>query len=132
MFFPPPVFRLFLYHHRQTLLQTKQLLTFTLPRLYRHQNFTISMSTSTSSSTQPKATATATSTSTSTVTPSTADLDSIPPLTLLYKLGRLQPSETPSSKSAAEPNAELNDRISLIRGDITRQKVDAIVNAANS
>lgn len=56
----------------------------------------------------------------------------IPTLSLLYKLKKLDPSP-PSSSTPAKPSATSahNDRIGLIRGDITNLAVDAIVNAAN-
>jgi O-acetyl-ADP-ribose deacetylase len=50
----------------------------------------------------------------------------IPTLSLLYKLNKL--TAQPSSRSASR---RLNDSIGLIRGDITKLAVDAIVNAAN-
>lgn len=55
-------------------------------------------------------------------------LSSIPTLSLLYKLNRLEPS------AANKPGASstYNDRISLIRTDITKLETDAIVNAANT
>ena len=60
-------------------------------------------------------------------------LSEIPTLTLLYKLRHLAPSA--ASASAALPNYDVkstfNDRVSLIRHDITALKVSAIVNAAN-
>lgn len=58
---------------------------------------------------------------------STTPLSEIPTLTLLYKLNKLQPSSSPS------PNAtsRFNDKISLIRTDITKLETDSIVNAAN-
>lgn len=54
-------------------------------------------------------------------------LTEIPTLTLLYTTNRLSPSNT------TQPNATstYNDKISLIRTDITRLSTDAIVNAAN-
>ena len=142
----PSLNHLLHFHHlpRTTTFQTRQLLPLILTQsklqnyqsrtnvptfhhnqnhphhYYHHQLYIMSTSTSLSSSSssqRPKAT--------------TNSNDLIPPLSLLYKLGRLQPSTTPSSETV-EPNAELNDRISMIRGDITRLKVDAIVNAANS
>jgi O-acetyl-ADP-ribose deacetylase (regulator of RNase III) len=59
----------------------------------------------------------------------TIQASEIPTLTLLYKLSKLAPSKQgvqkyPSSKA-------LNDRVGLIRGDITCLAVDVIVNAAN-
>lgn len=54
-------------------------------------------------------------------------LSDIPTLTLLYKLQRLAPSRSPVAKGSRSHN----DKISLIRTDITKLKVDAIVNAAN-
>lgn len=54
-------------------------------------------------------------------------LTEIPTLTLLYTTSRLSSSDT------TQPNATstYNDKISLIRTDITRLSTDAIVNAAN-
>lgn len=54
-------------------------------------------------------------------------LSEIPTLSILYKLGRLQPSKSPIHASTSA----FNDKISLIRTDITSLEVDAIVNAAN-
>ena len=54
-------------------------------------------------------------------------LSEIPSIAVLYKLGRLQVTESPLD--AATSN--FNDKISLIRTDITKLTVDAIVNAAN-
>ena len=55
-------------------------------------------------------------------------LTDIPTLTLLYKLDRLTPSQ-----SALEPSATsaYNNKLSLIRTDITKLRIDSIVNAAN-
>lgn len=66
--------------------------------------------------------------------------DEIPPLSLLYKLGKLSaaPANTkiPTTLSFAgpgpiTPSKALNDRVSLVRHDITTLGVDAITNAAN-
>jgi O-acetyl-ADP-ribose deacetylase (regulator of RNase III) len=56
-------------------------------------------------------------------------LDEIPSLSLLYKLSRIPLDEdhAPSHR----PNAAYNDKISIIKQDITALAVDAIVNAAN-
>lgn len=54
----------------------------------------------------------------------------IPNLTLLYKLHRITPEDY-SSGGKYEANATYNDKISVIRQDITTLAVDAIVNAAN-
>ncbi|CAA9960326.1 MACRO domain containing protein [Pyrenophora teres f. maculata] len=56
-------------------------------------------------------------------------LDEMPTLTLLYKLKKIKVSD---AKASYEPSAALNDKISVIRQDITTLAVDAIVNAANS
>lgn len=59
----------------------------------------------------------------------------IPTLSLLYKLKKLDPCPSPSSSPLATRFAgatpAYNDRVGLIRGDITTLAVDAIVNAAN-
>ncbi|KAH9889651.1 MACRO domain-containing protein [Xylariomycetidae sp. FL2044] len=52
----------------------------------------------------------------------------IPSLNLLYKLKKLSPPEVPPVEGATSTH---NDRVGLIRGDITTLAVDAIVNAAN-
>ncbi|KAL1847854.1 hypothetical protein Daus18300_013801 [Diaporthe australafricana] len=66
--------------------------------------------------------------------------DEVPTLSLLYKLGKLPstPSGTkiPSTlsfKSAGPitPSKALNDRVCLVRHDVTKLEVDAITNAAN-
>lgn len=53
-------------------------------------------------------------------------LAEIPTASLLYKLQRLVPAS-----STTKPSQAFNDTISLIRSDITKLKVDCIVNAAN-
>ncbi|KAI9696742.1 MAG: hypothetical protein M1836_005104 [Candelina mexicana] len=54
-------------------------------------------------------------------------LAEIPTLSLLYKLNRLQPASSTTSK----PNQSFNNKVSLIRNDITKLQLDSIVNAAN-
>ncbi|KAI9869998.1 MAG: hypothetical protein M1830_004848, partial [Pleopsidium flavum] len=49
-------------------------------------------------------------------------LAEIPTLSLLYKLNRLQP---PSSTTST-PNQTFNNKISLIRNDITKLQLDSI------
>ncbi|KAK8043140.1 macro domain-containing protein [Apiospora phragmitis] len=53
----------------------------------------------------------------------------IPSLTLLYKLRKLDKAPTTPVAGATPQN---NDRVALLRGDITTLAVDAIVNAANN
>ncbi|KAL9105622.1 MAG: hypothetical protein Q9227_009234 [Pyrenula ochraceoflavens] len=61
--------------------------------------------------------------------PSTLPLNEIPTLSLLYKLKHLK---APSTTPQFAPNQQLNSKISLIRHDLTKLRVDAIVNAANT
>ncbi|KAI0127182.1 hypothetical protein BJ170DRAFT_595061 [Xylariales sp. AK1849] len=58
----------------------------------------------------------------------TVPASEIQSLSLLYKLKKLGPSPVAPVKDASPIH---NDRIGLIRGDITKLGVDAIVNAAN-
>lgn len=58
---------------------------------------------------------------------STIPLSEIPTISLLYKLNKLQPASSTHPAAASQ----YNDKISLIRNDITKLETDAIVNAAN-
>jgi O-acetyl-ADP-ribose deacetylase (regulator of RNase III) len=60
-------------------------------------------------------------------------LSEIPTLSLLYKLNRI-PAANDDAETASEypANASYNDKISVIRQDITTLEVDSIVNAANN
>lgn len=59
---------------------------------------------------------------------SIVSVENIPTLAALYSSGELAASTRPP---AASPSASANQRAALIRGDITKLQVDAIVNAAN-
>ncbi|KAM0257871.1 hypothetical protein ACHAQJ_004175 [Trichoderma viride] len=61
-------------------------------------------------------------------------IDDIPTITHLYATNRLTPvsMSTPFCNPVFPASAEVNDRVSLIRADITTLPVDAIVNAAKN
>ena len=61
---------------------------------------------------------------------SSVPLAEIPTLTLFYKLKKIEP--TADSTPEYTPNISYNDKISVIRQDITTLAVDSIVNAANT
>jgi O-acetyl-ADP-ribose deacetylase (regulator of RNase III) len=56
----------------------------------------------------------------------------IPTVSLLYHLEKLVPASFKPEDEFPKPSQSFNDRIGLIRGDITQLEVDAIVNAANN
>lgn len=56
----------------------------------------------------------------------------IPTISLLYHMKKLLPATLDADELAPKPSQSFNDRIGLIRGDITKLEVDAIVNAANN
>ncbi|CAG8961725.1 hypothetical protein HYFRA_00006266 [Hymenoscyphus fraxineus] len=56
----------------------------------------------------------------------------IPSVSLLYKSKKLVPSTSKPAEATPAPSQSLNNRIGLIKGDITLLAVDAIVNAANN
>lgn len=56
----------------------------------------------------------------------------IPTVSLLYRLKKLVPATAEPETPTPKPSQSFNDRVGLIRGDITKLKVDAIVNAANT
>ncbi|KAF2122257.1 hypothetical protein BDV96DRAFT_482947 [Lophiotrema nucula] len=57
-------------------------------------------------------------------------LSELPTLSLLYHLKRIEAD--PAAEAAYSPSASFNDKISVIRQDITGLEIDAIVNAANN
>jgi O-acetyl-ADP-ribose deacetylase (regulator of RNase III) len=59
-------------------------------------------------------------------------LSEIPTLGLLYRQKRIVPSEDVDTSTLPAPNATYNEKISVIRQDITALAVDSIVNAANN
>lgn len=63
---------------------------------------------------------------------STVSASQIPSVSLLYKTKKLTPPTLKPAEATPAPSQSLNDRIGLIRGDITTLAVDAIVNAANN
>lgn len=60
---------------------------------------------------------------------SVVSLEQIPSLTSLYRDSKLAAS---SRAPASSPSESVNNRAALIRGDLTKLHVDAIVNAANT
>lgn len=56
----------------------------------------------------------------------------IPTVSLLYRLKKLTPATFDAEAEPPKPSQSFNDRIGLIRGDITKLEVGAIVNAANT
>jgi O-acetyl-ADP-ribose deacetylase (regulator of RNase III) len=59
-------------------------------------------------------------------------LSDLPTLSLLYKLKKIDTTAKGRHSQTHTPNASYNDRISIIRQDITTLATDAIVNAANN
>ncbi|KAG9245796.1 hypothetical protein BJ878DRAFT_499866 [Calycina marina] len=59
-------------------------------------------------------------------------VDEIPTISLLYKTKKLEaPANQDAETLIPAPSQSFNDRIGLVRGDITKLEVDVIVNAAN-
>jgi O-acetyl-ADP-ribose deacetylase (regulator of RNase III) len=66
------------------------------------------------------------------ITMATRSVNDIPSLTQLYRDPEsVLSAATPRSESTFPANDSINRRIGLIRGDITKLRLDAIVNAAN-
>ncbi|OCK86122.1 A1pp-domain-containing protein [Lepidopterella palustris CBS 459.81] len=63
--------------------------------------------------------------------PEPLPLSEIPTITLLYKLKHLVADEDADPATLPTPSSIFNDKISVIRHDITLLEVDSIVNAAN-
>lgn len=63
---------------------------------------------------------------------STIPVSEIPTVSLLYRLKKLVPTKFDDESESPKPSQSFNDRIGLIRGDITKLEVGAIVNAANN
>ncbi|KAF2502906.1 A1pp-domain-containing protein [Lophium mytilinum] len=63
--------------------------------------------------------------------PEPLPLSEIPTLSLLYKLKKLAADPEVDSAELPAPSATFNDKISVIRHDITLLAIDSIVNAAN-
>lgn len=60
----------------------------------------------------------------------TTQVSDIPTVSQLYQLKKLSPPGT-EINSSVTPSEALNNKVSIFRGNITKIKVDAIVNAAN-
>ncbi|KAF8856322.1 A1pp-domain-containing protein [Acephala macrosclerotiorum] len=63
---------------------------------------------------------------------STIPVAEIPTVSLLYRLKKLVPAKFDEETESPKPSQSFNDRVGLIRGDITKLEVGAIVNAANT
>ncbi|KAG5985543.1 hypothetical protein E4U43_006019 [Claviceps pusilla] len=59
-------------------------------------------------------------------------ISDIPTISQLYRTGALAKASSSAPASPFRPSSSINSRVGLIRGDITKLELDAIVNAANS
>jgi O-acetyl-ADP-ribose deacetylase (regulator of RNase III) len=67
-----------------------------------------------------------------TITMAFSSTPSIPPISLLYRLGKLSAPAPSADTLLPTPSQTLNGKIAILRADITALSVDAIVNAANN